>query len=136
MTVALVLGLCLVAGADTKKTIPDEQLEALGRAIRLIPTDPRAAEAALAEFEDNLAVAWRMYIVFTTRSESPERNTLLGGMAARVVEAADRKPEFLAPAVRTLKDVIEYVDFAYLDTDVSVRPVFPSGCSSATLGRF
>ncbi|XXJ20879.1 ankyrin repeat domain-containing protein [Desulfovibrio caledoniensis] len=124
MTVALVLGLCLVAGAQDPA--PAEHLKAIGRAADLIPTDPRAAEAALAEFEDNLAIAWRMYIVFTTRPESPERDKLLDEMAARLVGEIDHpKYPYLPKAIRSLKDVLEYVMAAYINVDVYSRPCAP-----------
>jgi hypothetical protein len=124
MTVALVLGLCLVAGAQDPA--PAEHLKAIGRAADLIPTDPRAAQAALAEYEDNLAVVWRMYIVFTTHPESPERDRLLDGMAAGVVGEIDHpKHPYLPKAIRSLEDVLKYVMAAYISVDVDFRPCAP-----------
>lgn len=111
VTAVLAFGLFLVAGADAPAS--QKQADSFGEAISLIPTDPQKAEAMLAKSNRPIALAWRMYVVFTTHQNSPEREALLHDLTKKLEVQFKRIRPDSPGKPQSMLGVLEYLMSAY-----------------------
>lgn len=123
MAVVLMLGVLLVVGADAPAS--QKLTDSLGEAISLIPTHPQKAEAMLTSSDAPLALAWRIYVVFTAHPKSTERQTLLDELATQLTIRLEWKYQYLSGHIHSIDDVLEHLMATYIHEDVQTRPCTP-----------